>query len=161
MPRSPRGGLPRRDVGVILRPTPRRVAKLQHIIETALQTNELSPHAAGRLAGKLSFLTQAVFGSVGKSAIQPLYARSHDTSSNARESHELSVGVRSALKALHTMLNHVQPLFIPHVVDQRLQAVIFTDAYVRTGEVIHKAGHILLTSNHHVTPEMPMAGATW
>ena len=68
------------DDGVTLSPTARRVQKLQHAIRQALLNDCLTPREASRLAGKLAFLTQAVFGSVGRSAIQPIYARSHDTS---------------------------------------------------------------------------------
>ena len=57
--------------GVRLRLTPRRVQKLRHAIGLALQHNSLTPREAGRLAGQLSFLTQAVFGAVGRSAPNP------------------------------------------------------------------------------------------
>ena len=96
-----------KTAGVTLRgsapPAPKRMGKIQQAIRTALQEDELSPQTAGRLAGKLSFLTQAVFEAVGKSAMQPLYARPHDTSS--QDTDKLS----SALKALNTMLNHLLP----------------------------------------------------
>ena len=55
---------------------------------------------------------------------------------------QLSVGLRTALKALLTMLDYVQPLFIPHALNEQWQAVVFADAYVRSGEVVYKAGHI-------------------
>ena len=127
--------------GVTLRPTPRRVQKLQHAIGQALLNDCLTPREASRLAGKLAFLTQAVFGSVGRSATRPLYARSHDTS--ADDDDTLSDGLRSALRAIQHMLANVTPRFIPHRVDEQLQAVIFADAYVKVGKVRHKAGHIL------------------
>ena len=66
--------------GVTLSPTTRRVQNLQHAIRQALRNDYLTPREASRLAGKLGFLTQAVFGSLGRSALQPIYARSHDTS---------------------------------------------------------------------------------
>ena len=77
--------------GVTLSPTTERVSKLQHAIRKAIEDDELKPQIAGRPAGKLSFLTQAVFGAVGRSARQPLYARSHDTSAERAE--QLSVGL--------------------------------------------------------------------
>ena len=40
------------------------------------------------------------------------------------------------------MLTNVTPRFIPHQVDEHLRAVIFADAYVKVGEVRHKAGYI-------------------
>ena len=126
--------------GVALSPTARRVQKLRHAMRQALQADSLTPREASRLAGKLAFLTQAVFGSVGRSAMQPLYARSHDTSTGA--DHRLSDGLRSAMKAIHHMLSNITPRFIPHVVDEQLHAVIFADDYVRVGEEVQKAGHI-------------------
>ena len=72
--------------------------------------------------------------------MQPLYARSPDTSTG--DDHRLSDGLRSAMKAIHYMLNNITPRFIPHVVDEQLQAVIFADAYVRVDEQVHKAGYI-------------------
>ena len=44
--------------------------------------------------------------------------------------------------AILHMLTNVTPRFIPHHVDEHLRAVIFADAYVKVGEVRHKAGHI-------------------
>ena len=136
------------STGVTLSPTPRRVQKLRHAISQALQHDCLTPSEAGRLAGKLSFLTQAVFGAVGRSAMQPLYARSHDTSTFDDQS--LFVGLTSALKALHCML-----------VQDQLQAVIFANAYVRTGETIPKPATSPLTPCFRHTPGMTTAGDTW
>ena len=113
---------------------PRRVAKLRHAIAQALESNSLTPPEAGRLAGKLSFLTQAVFGAVGRSALQPVYARSHNTQTDDDQS--LSAGLRSALYALTHILNDIKPRFLPNVVPPVLQAVIFAD------ERLHKAGHV-------------------
>ena len=59
--------------GVSLAPTERRLTKLDAMISAALEKDELVPHMAQKLAGKLSFLTQAVFGSLGKAAISPVY----------------------------------------------------------------------------------------
>ena len=100
----------------------------------------LTPPEAGRLAGKLSFLTQAVFGAVGRSALQPVYARSHNTQTDDDQS--LSAALQSALYALAHMLNDIKPRFLPNVVPPVLQAVIFADAYVKTGERLHKAGQV-------------------
>ena len=129
-----------RQDGVELCPTPRRVAKLRHAIAQALESNSLTPPEAGRLAGKLSFLTQAVFGAVGRAALQPVYATAHNTQTD--EDQSLSTGLRSALYALAHILDDVKPRFLPNLVPQRLQAVIFADAYVKTGKQAHKAGHV-------------------
>ena len=58
--------------GVSLRPTPSRVAKILRAIEAALETNTLQPHAAQKLAGRLSFASQSTFGCLGKAALKPL-----------------------------------------------------------------------------------------
>ena len=129
--------------GVTLSLTPGRIQKLLHAIRQALANDCLTPQEASRLAGKLAFLTQAVFGSVGKAAIQPLYARSHDTT--AENDDTLSVGLRSSLKAIQHMLVNVTPRFIPYQVEERLTAVIFADAYVKVGETTHKADTSQLT----------------
>ena len=99
-----------------------------------------STREAGGLAGRLSFLTQAVFGAVGRSALQPVYARSHNTQTDDDQS--LSAELRSALYALAHMLNDIKPRFLPNVVPPVLQAVMFADAYVKTGERLHKADHV-------------------
>ena len=38
------------------------------------------------------------------------------------------------------MLNDIKPRFLPNKIQPVLQAVVFADAYVRTGERLHKAG---------------------
>ena len=106
-----------RQDGVELCPTPRRVAKLRHAIAQALESNSLTSPEAGRFAG-----------------------RAHNTQTD--EDQSLSTGLRSALYALAHILDDVKPRFLPNLVPQRLQAVIFADAYVKTGEQVHKAGHV-------------------
>ena len=56
--------------GVSLRPTPSRVAKILRAIEAALETNTLQPHAAQKLAGRLSFASQSTFGCLGKGGVE-------------------------------------------------------------------------------------------
>ena len=122
--------------GVTLAP----IRKLARTIGDALQDNALMPAAASRLAGKLAFLTQATFGAVGKAALQPLYSRSHSTSPHTTD--ELTNALRAALNAIHAMLRDIQPRFLPFQVQETVRAVIFADAYVKTGEQEYKAGHI-------------------
>ena len=40
------------------------------------------------------------------------------------------------------MLADIRPRFLPNVIQTVLQAVVFADAYVKTGKRLHKAGHI-------------------
>ena len=44
----------------------------------ASRDDDLPPHTANRLAGRLNFITQSTFGALGKAALQPVYARAHD-----------------------------------------------------------------------------------
>ena len=129
-----------RTEGVTLAPTPNRIRKLAKTIGDALRDNAPTPAAASRLAGKLAFLTQATFGAVGKAALQPLYSHSHDTSPHTTD--ELSDGLRAALNAIQAMLRDIQPRFLSFQVQETVRAVIFADAYVKTGEQQYKAGHI-------------------
>ena len=68
-----------RPEGVELSPTTRRVEKILGQIDDALCKDSLSPDEAWRLAGRLTFLSQSTFGSTGRAAIKPLYARAADT----------------------------------------------------------------------------------
>ena len=92
--------------------------------------------------------------------MQPVYARSHDTSTG--DDHALSVesGLGSALAALQRMLGDISPRFLPNVVQTQLQAVIFADTYVKTGERLHKAGHIPHDLPIPSTTETTTAGDT-
>ena len=76
--------------------------------------------------------TRRCLGEVGRSALRP----------------DPLVGLRSALSALAHMLNDIQPRFLPNKIQPVLQAVVFADAYVRTGERLHKAGY--------VPPDLPL-----
>ena len=71
--------------GVRLAPTPDRLAKILQTIREALNTDRLDPQTAQKLAGRLSFLTQSVFGCVGRAAIKPMYARATDTSPGSQD----------------------------------------------------------------------------
>ena len=126
--------------GVSLRPTPSRVAKILRAIEAALKTNTLQPHAAQKLAGRLSFASQSTFGCLGKAALKPLYARAHDAA--AESSPDLSLGLAAALRALRQLLRDIRPRFVPFVDDGSPQALIYADAFFQPGEVKHKAGFL-------------------
>ena len=126
--------------GVSLRPTPSRVAKILRAIEAALETNTLQPHAAQKLAGRLSFASQSTFGCLGKAALKPLYARAHDAA--AESSPDLSLGLAAALRALRQLLRDIRPRFVPFVDDGSPQALIYADAFFQPGEVKHKAGFL-------------------
>ena len=101
-----------RSDGVELRPTESRVAKLLAAIESALFSNRLAPAAAQRLAGKLTFLTQATFGAVGKAALKPVYALASDTSatSDDRAVSRAQVGTAGVGRPSSTSTASVLPL---------------------------------------------------
>ncbi|CAE7477634.1 PUB3, partial [Symbiodinium sp. CCMP2456] len=65
--------------GVWLSPTEERKQKILAQIDEALEADSLSPDAASRLAGRLTFLSQSTFGCTGRAAIKPLCSRAADT----------------------------------------------------------------------------------
>ena len=131
--------------GVSLAPTEKRLAKLDLMISQALELDELVPATAQKLAGKLSFLTQAVFGSLGKAAISPIYHRAAETDRRASDS--LSTGLRSALLALRGILANVKPRFMWHSPQAEFSAVLYADAFFVTDGNRHKAGHVPSTAS--------------
>ena len=126
--------------GIELAPTPQRVQKVLTTIDEALRGDRLPPAEAQKLAGRLSFLTQAVFGAVGKAAIAPIYSRAAETAHHTTE--ELSAGLRTALQALQTILPAVRPRFIEHWPSSTDTAILFADAFFLAGERRHKAGQV-------------------
>ena len=64
--------------GVTLSPTPETVRIMAQITQP-LQNDAMKPDKTHKLAGRLSFLTQAVFGGVGKAPIKAVCARAADT----------------------------------------------------------------------------------
>ena len=81
----------------------------------------LPPQVAGRLAGKLPLLTQAVFRALGKSAMQHLFTPGQTT------------------QLVRKTTDHMDS---DPLVNEHLQAVVFADVYVRVGETAYKVGHI-------------------
>ena len=131
--------------GVTVSPTPQRVRRILAQIRRALDTDALKPDEAQKLAGRLSFLTQAVFGGVGKAPTKAIYARAADTAAHSDD--KLSLGLRSALLALEHILPTVKPRFIPFFPDDMDTAVLYADAFFLDGETRHKAGHVPTSAN--------------
>ena len=127
------------EEGVVLKPTPERIKKVTATIDEALRTDEMTPEVAGKLAGRLNFITQATFGALGKAALKPVYSRAHDAA--ASTSSGLSAGLRAALMALKALLADIQPRVIPYIDDGEPQAIIYADAFYQPGETRYKAGH--------------------
>ena len=78
------------------------------MIQEVLDTGVLDPTAAQRLSGKLGFLTQAVFGAVGRAAIQPIHKRASDGDQPHAETGRRSHGIGSPARA---HLAQVRPVF--------------------------------------------------
>ena len=126
--------------GVTLSPTPRRVEKILAQLRRALHEDSLSPDDASRLAGRVAFLTQSVFGAVARAATKAIYARAADTAAWSNDS--LSPGLAAALKTLVNILPTTRPRFVPFNADQLAMAVLYADAFFTDGERRHKAGHV-------------------
>ena len=126
--------------GVTLSPTPQRVAKILSQIRRALDDDSLPPHEASKLAGRVAFLTQAVFGAVARAATKAIYARAADTAAWSNDS--LSTGLAAALRTLVNILPTVKPRFVPFDAANMEMAVLYADAFFTDGERRHKAGHV-------------------
>ena len=130
-----------RPEGVELAPTAKRTQKILEQIDGALKGDCLSPEAASRLAGRLTFLSQSTFGATGRAAIKPLYARAADTAANSDDS--LSVGLRSALMALRRLVASSRPRLVPW--PGRVRGpfpVLYADAFFLDGDLRKKPGHL-------------------
>ena len=126
--------------GVTLSPTPQRVAKILAQIRRALDDDSLPPDDASKLAGRVAFLTQAVFGAVARAATKAIYARAADTAAWSDDS--LSTGLAAALRTLVNILPTVKPRFVPFDAANMQMAVLYADAFFTDGERRHKAGHV-------------------
>ncbi|CAE7317206.1 unnamed protein product [Symbiodinium sp. CCMP2456] len=128
--------------GVTVSPTPQRVRRILEQIRRALDQDAMKPDEAQKLAWRLSFLTQAVFGGVGKAPTKAVYARPADTSAHSDD--KLSLGLRSALVALEHILPTVSANISDCVTrcDDMDTAVLYADAFFLDGERRHKAGHV-------------------
>ena len=105
-------------------PTRKRLKKILSIIEAAVQ-NRLTPETAHRLAGKLNFVNQTVFGKVGRAAVAPIYARSGAHSGDKSE---------PALLATAALLQQVPPRLVPFTAPQAVNCVVYADAFFLEGE---------------------------
>ena len=121
-------------------PTPDRLERIMHTIQETLRTDHLDPQTAQKLAGRLAFLTQTVFGCVGRAAIKPIYARATETSPESPDG--LPQGLRAGLMALAATLPTVKPRFIPYRPQADDLAILYADAFFTAGETRHKAGHV-------------------
>ena len=93
-------------------------------LRRALEDDSLTPDEAAKLAGRVSFLTQAAFGSVVKAATKAVYARAADAA--ACSSSALSTGLSAALRSLVCILPTIRPKFIPFRAENIDVAIFYT-----------------------------------
>ena len=117
---------------LVLQVCPDRMDKLQAQIRTILETNELPPMEAQRLAGKLVFLQTTTFGNVGRALTYPLYARAHGAGQDPGHD-ALTSPLRAALQTLQHVLRDLRPRVVP-LQSLGRKAVLYTDAFFALGE---------------------------
>ena len=121
--------------GVRLSPCPERVAKLQITIQHALQSNQLSPEEAQKLAGKMVFLQTTSFGQLGTAATHCLYSRA---SQGPSEFNRLTNALEASLRTLADILDHLSPQWIP-LRPVKHPTVMYTDAFYAPGDQRHQS----------------------
>eukprot|EP00438_Fugacium_kawagutii_P009053 Skav200345 [mRNA] locus=scaffold2819:30500:32006:- [translate_table: standard] len=109
---------------------PSRVSKMVGEIDRVLESNILTPQQAQRIAGKLAFVTSTFFGSMGKAALQPLYARGHGL--GEQTNNKLTHALCSALQLLRYLVLNSKPRVIPSGLQPLVNIVVYTDAYYQT-----------------------------
>ena len=114
------------------------MAKILSQLRRALDDDSLTPDDASKLAGRVAFLTQAVFGAVARAATKAIYARAADTVAWSNDS--LSTGLAAALRTLVNILPTIKPRFVPFDAANMEMAVLYADAFFT--ERRHKAGHV-------------------
>ncbi|CAE7244596.1 unnamed protein product [Symbiodinium sp. KB8] len=120
---------------LILTPCPARAQAMTQQIEKHLETNNLTPEKARKMAGKCNFLTGRLFGKVGRAPLKALHARANCFS------HQLDKRTRSSLMALRDIILHCQPMTIPRNPTFRAYSVIYTDAYFKLQGDVHKGAY--------------------
>ena len=119
---------------LILTPCPARVRAMTQQIEKHLDTNNLTPEEARKMAGKCNFLTGRLFGKVGRAPLKAIYARANSFS------HQLDKPTRSSLMALRDIIIHCQPMTIPRNPTFHSFSVIYTDAYFKLKGTVYRPG---------------------
>ena len=121
-----------KEEGIVLEPTPQRIQKVRAALQQALASDSLTPEEAARITGKINFLNTTMFGQLGASAMQPLYARARDCRGDS--SHSLNGALRSALTTLNAILANPVPRVIPYGDGAPAQIVLYADAFFELGD---------------------------
>ena len=119
---------------LVLTPCPARVRAMTQQIEKHLDTNNLTPEEARKMARKCNFLTGRLFGKVGRAPLKAIYARANSFS------HQLDKPTRSSLMALRDIILHCQPMTIPRDPTFHSFSVIYTDAYFKLKGTVYRPG---------------------
>ena len=116
---------------MFLRPCPMRLDRMTTKIQNILSDNSLRSEEAQRLCGKLVFLQSTRFGQVGRSLLQPIYARGHSATNSDNEA--LNAPLRATLTTLLHMLQTIPHRRIPLAYGMMAQS-IYTDAFFQLGD---------------------------
>ena len=111
--------------GVSVEPSASRLSKLRQSLRAILLQDRLAPGEAGRLAGKLGFL------SMGLSLTRPMYGRSQGPRDSTSS---LNSGLRSSITCILALLEDPVPRFVPFAASDSPVAVMYADAYFKLGD---------------------------
>ena len=100
-----------------------RAPKLKEIVDRALADRSLKSGLAASLFGKARFMLSPVYGSMGKSCLQPILAREYQ-----KGQEELTPEIEESLEFISFVCDHLPPLELPLLPFTGERVVIFTDA---------------------------------
>ena len=117
--------------------TDERRQRLDSMLLQILLDNELKPHQASALAGKLQFIAQSMFGKASIAAVRPFHQRAQAAAFRPQQQGwQLSLGLRSAIAYLRYRLAFAKPRILHFHVDYR--TVIYADAFFNLGGLTYK-----------------------
>ena len=112
------------DEGVLRMDVSRkRRLKLKEIVDRAMDDRSLKSGLAASLFGKARFMLSPVYGSMGKSCLQPILAREYQ-----KGQEELTPEIEESLEFISFVCDHLPPLELPLLPFTGERVVIFTDA---------------------------------
>ena len=135
---------------VTVAPCPERVQHICSQLQIHLQTHQMTPEQARKLAGKCSFTTTHLFGRVGRSALRALYDKAFSNNDT------LTTQTQSAIWALINILQHCTPRRTLLRPIPTKHTSIYTDAFYTDGDKQLRL-HQLIQDPESVKPsaEMP------
>ena len=115
----------------VLQPCPKRTERITQQILQCLQSDTLSGEHAAKLAGKLQFLQEAVWGQSIRACLYPLYKHAAASAHQSSRT-KLSPGTRDALATILQLLPKMRPMQLDFNTEPT--SVIYADAYFKAGE---------------------------